>query len=136
MPTMAESMEMQATPERVWEVIGSFGSIADWHPGIESSPVVDGVRYLTLVGGGDVEESLIEHSDAERFYVYAIIKGPFAMTAYRSRIAVRPAGAGSRVDWTGEFEPNDPADGEAIAGIFTQVYKAGLAQIRDMAETA
>jgi hypothetical protein len=117
--------------------MGAPDTIASWHPGIATSPVTDGVRHIGLEGGGDVEEPILEHSDDERFYVYAISKSPFDMTGYKSRISVEGAGEGiSHVVWTGEFEATNPADADGIAGVFTEVYKAGLATIRDMTEAS
>jgi hypothetical protein len=131
---IVESLEMNTTPDRVWAIMGGFGSIADWHPAIASSPVKDGVRILMLEGGGEVHEPLVEHSDAERYYVYAISSGPFPITGYLSRLSVEQAGSGARMTWTGEFETETSEDAATYEQVFRNVYTSGMDGIREQAE--
>ena len=37
MSSFTESIEIFASPERVWEVLADIGSICDWNPGVEHS---------------------------------------------------------------------------------------------------
>src|SRR5438552_3666674 len=134
MTKVVETIDIKATPDAVWAVMGAPESISVWHPGIATSPITDGVRYLALEGGGDVVEPVVEHSDKDHYYVYAISSGPFDMKDYRSRLEVQEATGGARVVWTGEFEANDPDQADGLAQVFSGVYKAGLEGIRQAAE--
>ena len=132
MATVTVEQEYRSTPEAVWDVVGSPDKISAWHPAIATSPVNDGVRRCTLVGGGDLVEPIVEHSEDARFYVYDVTEGPFPMSSYRSRIAVEAADGGSRIVWQADFEPDDPASEQEMIETFAGIYRAGLESVRDL----
>lgn len=131
MATVTEQQDYRSTPEALWAVVGSPDAISDWHPAIETSTVDRGVRLCTLVGGGNLVEPIVDHSDEDRFYVYDIAEGPFPMSSYRSRIAVEAADGGSRIVWRGDFEPDDPASEQQMIKTFAGIYRAGLEAVQD-----
>lgn len=135
MATVIETFEIDATPEEVWAVMGDPAAISTWHPAIATSPVVDGKRLCTLEGGGDIQESIVEHSDEDHFYAYDITSSPFPMRSYPSRIAVKGSdGPGAQIVWSTAFEPNDPAATERMQQDFRGIYRSGLERIRHLAE--
>jgi hypothetical protein len=121
-----EQQDYTASPDAVWAIIGDPAGIHAWHPAIAASPVRDGVRYVALEGGGEVDEPILEHSDDDRFYVYGMSRHPFELTDYVSRLSVAANGDGSTVTWTGDFEPADESGAELLSGIFHGVYRSGL----------
>ncbi len=133
---IAEALDTTASPERVWSIIGDFGSIADWHPGIVSSPTKDTIRLLTLDGGAEVHEEVVEHSDTDRYYIYTVVETPFPITNYRSRLGVEPTSSGSRMTWTGEFETQTSEDAATFEGVFRGVYQSGMESVRARAEAS
>jgi hypothetical protein len=131
---IAESVHTTASAEQIWSIIGDFGSIADWHPAILASPTKGNVRILSLDGGVEVQEEVVEHSDADRYYVYTILSSPFPMTDYRSRLSVSADGSGARMDWTGEFQTATAEDAATFEGVFRGVYHSGMESIRERVE--
>lgn len=131
------SVEIAATPDRVWDEVGNFGDMS-WHPAMFSTEnpggnAVGAVRVLTLggAGGPTVTEELTAHSDRERRYAYRILEvdpAVLPVVNYVSEIAVEPAGAGSRVVWAGRFDAAagtaDAAVEEAVAGVYTGGFDA------------
>jgi hypothetical protein len=132
---VAETIEVQVAPERVWSIIGAPESIAAWHPAISSSPMKDRIRHCTLASGEKVDEQIVEHSDDEQFYVYTILSSPFEMSGYRSRIQVQGTNDGARIIWDGEFEADSPETANALAEAFSGVYRAGLDSIQNLTES-
>lgn len=132
MSVVEESIEIPVSSDRVWQIIGAFGDIASWHPAIVSSPAEGDVRTCVLGDGAEVVERLVEHSDADRFYVYTIIRGGFDVHDYNSRLEVEPSGDGARVSWSGDFVANDPSQQETLAGVFAAVYRLGLDNLTTM----
>jgi hypothetical protein len=141
--TVVEKMAIAASPDAVWERMRNFNALSDWHPAVASGPAdrgnnVGSVRRLGLHGGGEIVETLLAHSDAERGYSYrAQDGGALPVAGYVSSLHVRPDGAGrSLVEWRGDFHAvtapgRDAAEVvKAIAG----VYQAGLAQLKQLAE--
>ncbi|VTZ27500.1 Polyketide cyclase / dehydrase and lipid transport (fragment) [Methylocella tundrae] len=55
---VSKSIEIAAPPEKVWETIGEFCGIADWHPVVEkcelSTRGETQIRTLSLKGGGSI----------------------------------------------------------------------------------
>ena len=57
------STTVAAQGKALWDVIGKFNALADWHPAIEKSELEEGgtQRRLSLVGGGELVERLEAH---------------------------------------------------------------------------
>jgi Polyketide cyclase / dehydrase and lipid transport len=128
MATTSASIDLSAPADRVWRLIGGFGSLPDWLPFIPESELAEGgrVRKLTSEGGDAIVERLEAFDEGERFYTYSFVHSPFPVTGYRSTLAVREAPPGCRVDWWGSFTPvGGTTDDEAIA-LFHGIYTNGL----------
>lgn len=125
------TLDVPQSADRVWQLIGGFGSLPDWLPYItESRPGRGGrLRTLTNAEGGVIVERLEAFDDTARSYTYAIEQAPFPVTGYRSTLQVVDRGdGGSRVEWSGTFTPDGVDDGDAIA-LFEGIYRDGLAAL-------
>src|SRR5579859_6909753 len=91
--------------DAVWQKIGDFCGIAQWHPAIASCQLSADKkdRTLTLKGGGTIVEHLVRWSDKHHSYTYKIVSSPLPVDNYESTIHVRAAksGAGSVISWRG-----------------------------------
>ena len=116
-------------PEKIWAEIGGFGAMADWHPGISSTEVVDiegeTHRHLTLSNGGLLLERLIE--TGARYYTYEIIDGPLPLADHRATLSCVAEEGGCHVFWSAVFEPTDPSADEIVSGF----YEEGLRALRE-----
>lgn len=90
MATTTATIELPVPADRVWQLIGGFGSLPDWLPYIPTSEASEGgrVRTLTNEDGGVIVERLEAFDDAARTYSYSILQAPFPVTGYLSTIAV------------------------------------------------
>jgi hypothetical protein len=128
------STKLPASASRVWELVGGFNALPDWHPAIEKSELSESgrVRTLTLANGAKLVERLQKHDDRGRSYSYSIATSPLPITDYTATISIRDAGAdGCIMDWSGNFEPQGVPAAEAekaIAGI----YESGFESLRRM----
>lgn len=139
MAEATKSIELNAPAGRVWELVGDFNSLAQWHPGVEDSQLnradddEDGGethRTLRLAGGGQLRERLEDSDDQEMFYSYSIIDGPLPVENYTATLQVRETGGEScRVEWTGSFDPSGASEADAVR-ILESVYTAGLENLR------
>lgn len=70
--------QVPVSADKLWELIGQFNGLPNWHPAIEKSELEeDGkVRRLTLVGGGSIVERLERVDDNEHLYRYSILESP------------------------------------------------------------
>ncbi|MFF2996910.1 SRPBCC family protein [Streptomyces sp. NPDC057950] len=140
MATTTASLDIPASPDRVWRLIGGFDSLPDWLPYIPTSELGDGgrVRSLTNEEGGVIVERLEAFDHKARTYSYSILQAPFPVTGYLSTLTVHETGRQDRahVRWSGSFTPDGISDNEAVA-LFHGIYADGLAALkRTLASTA
>jgi hypothetical protein len=121
-----------ACPDRVWNLIGGFHSVPNWHPHFRNSQVSDGgrVRRLESVVGEIIIERLESFDNAARKYSYSMINGPFPASNYRATISVEKITARelSRVMWSGSFTPVGVSEAH-VRTLFQEIYRTGLAAL-------
>ncbi|WP_055603397.1 SRPBCC family protein [Streptomyces aureus] len=129
MATTTATIDIPASPDSVWQLMGGFDSLPEWLPYIPTSSLGEGgrVRTLTNEDGGVIVERLESFDDKARSYSYSILQAPFPVTGYLSTLRVHagPDRATARVEWTGTFTPDGVRDEEAIA-LFHGIYRDGL----------
>ncbi|TKK91504.1 SRPBCC family protein [Herbidospora galbida] len=135
MASTSVSRVLPASPEQVWELIGGFHALPDWLPYIPESTMLEGGRVRRLVNpdGGVIVERLTAFSEAERYYTYAIVEGPFPATGYVSTLRVYPVPGredAAEVLWSGCFTPTGVSESDVVA-LFTTIYRDGLAALHN-----
>lgn len=127
-------IDLPASAEEVWRLIGGFDALPDWLPYIPKSESSEGgrVRSLANPNGEAIVERLIAFDHAARSYTYAILQAPFPVTDYQSTLQVKAAsdGKGSRVEWSGQFTPKGVSSEEA-SRLFQGIYDDGLKALAD-----
>ncbi|SWN70315.1 SRPBCC family protein [Klebsiella pneumoniae] len=134
MATATISIEISASVDQVWQLMGGFDSLPDWLPFIPKSMVSEGgrVRTLTTSDGGTVIERLEAFDNRQRSYSYSIIQAPFPVVDYLSTIAVVATADSNitRVEWSGSFTPVNVSDADAEA-LFSGIYRDGLQALKN-----
>lgn len=123
------TVDLNVSPDEVWQLIGGFGSLPDWTPNITQTNLSDGgrVRHLSDPKGQTIVEKLERYDLSARSYSYSIVKGPFPVAGYLATLSVVPiaGGTGSHVEWGASFTPIGSSDKEARA-IFQGIFSSGL----------
>ena len=131
---LSKSVTVQAPPATVWQAIGPFCAIGDWHPAIASCTLSakgnKKVRTLELKGGGTIMEEQLYRNDAHTMYRYTILKSPLPVSHYVSTISVKADGSGSTVTWSGHFKAKGATNAKA-EDVIGGIYEAGLKSIAD-----
>ena len=136
MPKVTMSTPVAMNADALWQAIGSFAAIGDWHPMMEKVEA-DGenkgsTRRLQLVGGAQILERLEEISPTERLYRYSIVQSPLPIKDYVAEIRVKDNGDGtSTVEWSSDFNVNSSNESDVVKTI-QSVYQAGLDNLRKM----
>lgn len=127
MATAFASIELSATPDQVWQLIGGFDSLPDWLPYIPMSELSEGGRVRTLANpsGEAIVERLLAFDHAARSYSYAILQAPFPVTDYQSTLRVHDVNGRARVEWSGQFVPAG-VSGDEASRLFGDIYRNGL----------
>jgi carbon monoxide dehydrogenase subunit G len=131
MPTASATIDIPASADQVWQLIGGFNTLPDWLPFIPNSELSDGgrVRTLQTADGGVVVERLQTFDNAAKTYSYSIEQAPFPATDYLATIKVEAQGQGARVTWSGRFNAKGVSDEEVVA-LFHGIYQGGLEALR------
>lgn len=146
---VTEKITIDAPADAVWKKVRDFSALKDWHPAVAASPAdkgntVGSVRTLKLKNGKGLIETLEAYDDgARRFSYRAKDGGALPVTNYTSTMTVTPAADAKKsvVEWRGAFyrgyPNNDPPpdqNDEAAVKAVTEVYQAGLANLKKVVE--
>ncbi len=134
MTKVSVSTEIDASADELWNFIGTFNGLPDWHPAVTTSELENEgqIRKLGLVGGGTVVERLERIDDDERVYSYAIVDSPYPVSNYVATIRVRAEGDKKAiVEWSSEFNPAGASANEAMKTM-EALYQAGFDNLRKL----
>lgn len=131
MATASATIDIPASADQVWQLIGGFDTLPDWLPFIPSSELSDGgrVRTLQTADGAVVIERLQTFDNTAKTYSYSIEQAPFPATDYLATIKVEALGQGARVTWSGHFTAKGVSD-EEVEALFQGIYQGGLEALR------
>ena len=110
MPKLVRQIAINASKEKVWEVLADFSGAANWAPTIlesrsttEANGGVGAERTCKHVKMGNIEERIVAWEDG-RSLSYDVIKGlPFPMKSLNNTWAVSTLGDGALVTLTMDF---------------------------------
>ena len=135
MTKLSLTTHIPISAEKLWDIIGHFNALPDWHPAVESSELEEGgkVRRLALAGGGTIVERLERIDDSERLYRYSIVESPWPVANYVAELHVRPDddGTGCTAEWSSNFEPKGVSINDATQFI-QGIYQAGFDNLRKL----
>ncbi|MHC8314839.1 SRPBCC family protein [Pseudomonas sp. LB3P31] len=131
MATASAFIDIPASADEVWQLVGGFNSLPDWLPFIAESELSEGgrVRSLRTSDGAVVVERLQSFDNAGKTYSYSILQAPFPAKDYLATIRVEAQGEGARVTWSGQFAPVGVSEEEVVA-LFAGIYQGGVEALR------
>jgi len=145
-----ESVEINASPAKVWSLVKDWNGLHKWHPAFSNTEIKSGVnnkvgafRTLTMTDGGKFDEELLGFSEKKKLYSYQIVgDSPLPVADYQSSIQVKSGKAKgtSVLVWKGKFKrkiADNPPAGQDDAGTKKAIigaYQAGLQNVKKLAE--
>ena len=148
---VAEKIEINAPADIVWSKVKNFGDLGAWHPAVAKTEILGrknnvkgAIRLLTLQNGGTIKEKLVFYNEKGMTYEYQILEGVLPVSSYISWISVKRGKTGvTTFVWKSSFKRKDtsanPAEGQddaAAVKTITNVYKAGLDNLKKISEAA
>ncbi len=118
MASAQAAIDIKRSPDEVWAVIGNFGGIADWMPGIESCRL-EGENRILAMPGMEITERLVSNSDDAHTQTYSIVDG-VPVEFHQATITVTAEGDGSKVTWDVEARPDE------MTGVMQGMYQQTL----------
>ena len=146
-----ESVDINATPAKVWSLVKNWNGLHKWHPAFSNTEIKSGennkigsYRTLTMAdGGAKFDEELLGFNDKKKLYSYRIVgDSPLPIADYSSSIQVKAGKAKgtSVLVWKGKFKrkvADNPPAGQDDAGAKKTIigaYQAGLQNVKKLAE--
>ncbi len=113
------AIKIDRKPEEVWGVVGDFGALDKWLPGVESCRLEGDDRHLAMMGM-ELTEHLMEKDDDAHRISYGITAG-VPVERHQATVTVQPSEDGSLVTWAVD---TDDAMTELMIGIYQQGLEA------------
>ena len=150
---VVKDMVIKADAATVWQVIKQFDAIAQWHPDVRMSGLLQKLdeqgasatfRLITLKNGLKIEEKRRETADLEMKLDVQITQGDFPVSNYRGVMQVKAGVTAGEaiVTWTGRFNNKAntlaaPAgqDNAAALSAVNAFYDNGLAGLKVFIES-
>lgn len=124
----------EAAASEMWERIGDYHGIHNWHPGFADTKVGDDpkIRELILTDDrGVIVETLIDEGELHHSYRMDDAS-PFPVQNFVGTLMVREAGDGCEVVWSAEFEADGMPEDE-VTELVNGAYDAGLDSLEQSA---
>jgi len=128
--TVAQSIEVGASPDEVWSLIGDFGGA--WHPltarvGVTGTGIGQ-LRTIATLDGREIVERLEAIDNVQRCFRYTSIAG-MPVSHYTGTLEVKPNGSGSVVDWRTQFVAHLHTD-RAAKVLVSTLLNTGLESLK------
>ena len=145
---LKDSIEVNASADKVWAKIGNFADMS-WHPAIAKTALTSGnaaevraTRVLTTQDGGAINEVLTSYDATSMTMKYEITESVLPVREFGATLKVEAAGEGkSLVTWRTMFKRKDPAnpgaagqDDAAAKAAISGIFRSGLENIKKTSE--
>lgn len=136
MAKVSVNKRIQASPDKVWEMVSEWGGTHKWIPGVGPVQVegegVGSVRSADLDPSlgveGRVSEVLELFDESAMRFRYRLTAGPLPVNDYVAEMEVRADGDASVVTWSSTWEPQGAPEQE-IHDMLATLYDAALANV-------
>jgi hypothetical protein len=134
MPHAEQTRLIAAMPDVLWRQIGSFGSVAHWHPMLDEAECdgesVGARRKIHAKDGTFWIERLRALMPRGRGYRYSVEAGTMPVSNYVSELRVEDNGDGtSIVTWSSDFDVIDDNDLKVVTEV-EDFFKTALVQLK------
>lgn len=129
MGSATNEIDIDRPADEVWKVVGDFGGIGAWMPGIDSCRVEGDDRILEMMGM-ELVETLRASDDATRTLVYGISRSPMPIEHHEATIAVTPTGdASAHVTYSVDVTP------DTMTEVMSKAYAGALEALKAKLES-
>jgi hypothetical protein len=135
MPSFKETIEIAATGDATWRVLGDLASVRDWIPGVVAVELTEDGRVCTFADGHVQREVISDYSAEDHSFRYAI-DGGLPVRDNRGSFAVEARGDGALVVWESSFEPLDPNAEEELSQMWQNALPLVLGNLKRLVEAS
>lgn len=135
--TVAQSVMIHRTPDKVWEEIGDFAGLAGWVRDVQKTKLltktkhgVGAAREIVFSDGGHVIEYAVGWADKN--YISYIATSGLPLDGYHATISILQKGRASEVIWTSFLisDSQDKKKFDAFLGFIESFYSDSLKNLK------
>jgi uncharacterized protein YndB with AHSA1/START domain len=135
MPSFRHTIDIAATPEQVWRVLGDLTSVDRWIPGVTAVTRTDTGRVCTFDDGHVQDEQILDYSPQTYSFRYVIDGAPLPVRDNTGAFTVANADGQAQVIWESSFVALDPAMAAQLAEMWEPYLPMVLANLKRLVES-
>ncbi|TDO36295.1 polyketide cyclase/dehydrase/lipid transport protein [Kribbella sp. VKM Ac-2527] len=133
MPHLTDRIEINASPDAVWAILGDLAATPAWLPGTVSAQVDNGTRICTMADGSQVHEQIDNYSAETRSYAWKHLQVRLPVRDSHGKFTVVPNPAGhTTVVLDTWFEPLQEPD--EVTPMIQTAFRQSLESLRRFIE--
>jgi len=134
MASFRYTIDIAATPEQVWQLLGDVMSVDQWIPGVVAVTRTGTGRLCSFEDGHTQDEEIMDYSPQTRSYRYRIEGAPLPVTDNTGTFAVEDVDGRARVIWQSSFTALDPAMESQLAQMWEPYLPLVLTNLKKLIE--
>jgi hypothetical protein len=134
MLNLENTVEIVASPERVWATLNNLTRAPEYVPGIVSARMEDLTRVCFDADGNEIREELQYYSSAERSYRLQHVKTPLPVSHSQMQFSVQSHAQNALVRLIWELSFFDAATEEQMQAMIDGAAKLTLEQLKALVE--
>jgi len=128
---LTNTIEIDASPQAVWAVLGDLAATPNWLPGTVSARVDGQTRICVMADGSEVHERISGYSTDDRTYHWRHLRVPLPVRESQGTFTVTASDAGSStVTLDTQFVPLDPTSDIEPAKMIDGAFRESLEALR------
>jgi uncharacterized protein YndB with AHSA1/START domain len=136
MPSLTNTIDIQASPDDVWAVLADMAATRQWLPGVTTAHMDGDVRICRMADGQEVHERISDVSPGQRRYRFEHLRVPLPVRRSEGTFTVTagPDPKTATVTLTTTFEPLDPTGADHLADMIHVAFQQSLGSLRRYVE--
>jgi uncharacterized protein YndB with AHSA1/START domain len=136
MPTIRNTVTINATPDEVWAVLSDMPATRMWLPGVVAARMEGDLRVCTMADGQEVHERISAVSDDTRSFRFDHVRVPLPVRESGGTFTVTEGAGAATTDVVLQttFEPLDPSSADQLTGGMQAAFQQSLDSLRTYVE--
>jgi len=136
MPTITNTVDVKATPDRVWAVLADMPATRSWLPGVVAARMDGTMRICMMADGQEVHEQISDIDPQQHSYRFRHLRVPLPVAASAGTFTVTagPTADAATVTVETTFEPLDPSTSDQLRTMIGGAFQQSLESLRRFVE--
>ena len=136
MPTIHNTVTINATPDEVWAVLSDMSATRRWLPGVVAARMEGDLRVCTMADGEEVHERISAVSDDARSFRFDHVRVPLPVRESGGTFTVTGGDTAGTTDVVLQttFEPVEPRSVDELSAGIQAAFQQSLDSLRTCVE--